>query len=63
MKTPMQLIEDKLNESGGREFYRWVVINLPMLAKREQMFIDAEKNRLSKKKKTEDNIVLDADLL
>ena len=63
MKTPMQLIEAKLNESGGREFYRWIVINLPMLEKREQMFIDAEKNRLSKNKKTDDNVVLDADLL
>ncbi len=59
----MQMIEDKLNESGGREFYRWIVINLPMLEKREQMFINAENNRLSKKKKTDDNIVLDADLL
>ncbi len=44
----MQMIEDKLNESDGREFYRWAVINLPMLIKREKMFINVEKNRLSK---------------
>lgn len=52
----MQLIEEKLNESGGREFYRWAVINLPMLIKREKIFINVEKTRLIKR--TDDNIVL-----
>jgi hypothetical protein len=37
MKTALELIEEKLNDSDGREFYRWIVINFPMLQKREEL--------------------------
>lgn len=37
MKTALELIEDKLNDSDGREFYRWIVINFPMLQKRDKL--------------------------
>ena len=36
MKTAIELIEEKLNECDGREFYRWIVINFPMLQKRDE---------------------------
>lgn len=37
MKTALELIEEKLNDSDGREFYRWIVINFPMLQKRDEL--------------------------
>jgi hypothetical protein len=37
MKTALELIEEKLNDSDGREFYRWIVINFPMLQKRDKL--------------------------
>ena len=37
MKTAIELIEDKLNELDGKDFYRWMVINFPMLQKRDAL--------------------------
>jgi len=37
MKTAIELIEEKLNECDGREFYRWIVINFPMLQNRDKL--------------------------
>jgi hypothetical protein len=64
MKTPMELIEDKLNElDDSKAFHRWVILNQPMLVKREKLLINAETNRLCKKTKTDNNVVLNASFL
>jgi hypothetical protein len=31
MKEPIKEIEDKLNELEFKDFYRWIVINMPRL--------------------------------
>jgi hypothetical protein len=31
-KTAIREVEDKLNELDSRDFYRWIVINMPRLS-------------------------------